>query len=178
MTAALHAELRKLATLPAIWWTAALTTAVTVLLIARDLVPTGYAQVGFLVLGALAATSETGGQGTTSLLCVPRRWRLLGARVVGLALVAVPVAAVVSVGRAGPWAVAYLVLTTLLAAAVGAVLRAAIPSVAVLLGHYVVAEPLLRADWLPGPQAEALTVLLWTGGAVVVSGCIVGLRDA
>jgi ABC-2 type transport system permease protein len=178
MRAALHAELCKLVTLPAIWWTATLTTAVTVLLIVRDVDPVGYAQVGFLVLGALATTSDTGGPGATSLLSVPRRWRLLAAKLLAVALVAVPIAGIGLVGRTGTRAAAYLVLTALLAAAVGTLLRAGTPAVAVLLGHYVVAGPVLRADWLPGPQADAVTVVLWTAGAIVAAACTVRLRDA
>lgn len=179
MTAALHAELRKLGSLPSIWWTAALTAAVTVLLtVADDVDPVGYTQIGFLLLGALATTSENGGPGATSLLCVPRRWRLLTARALALTLVAAPIAAIGPAAGAEPRVAAYLMLTALLAAGVGTLFRAAVPTVAVLLGHYAVAAPLLRADWLPGPRAGTVTVLLWTVAALVAAGCTMMLRDA
>lgn len=179
MTAAVHAELRKLASLPAIWWTVALSTAVTALLTTGHVDPVGYAQVGFLLLGALATTSEYAGQAATSLLCVPGRVQLLAAKAVSLALLTIPVATTVAlIGGSPARAGVYLVLTALFAAATGVLLRGGVATVAVLLGHYVVAGPLLGADWLPGPHAGTVTVLLWT-----VAGCLVAagtstLRDA
>jgi hypothetical protein len=185
MSDAARAEFLKLLTLPALYlavlgtWT--LTLVVDGALIAAatqdpsgagsaldgGLGTVGYAQAGFLVLGALAVTSEyQGGQIRTSLICVPRRAELLVIRGIVLALACVPVAATtviasVLLARAGPTtpaavspmaqAIGYLILTSVFASAVASLIRSTLPTIAVLLGYYFVAGPLIRAL---GPGAE------------------------
>ena len=143
----LHAELRKLLTLPALRGTALLTLAVTGLLRYASGSALGYAQAGFLVLGVLAIASEhqAGGQIRTTLLAVPNRLRLYAAKAVALAAAAVPVA--VAAAAVDPPATAYLVNTTLLAFAVATLVRRAVPGVLVTLGAFFVAGPLLRSRW-------------------------------
>lgn len=167
-----RAELLKLATLPAIALTVALTWAVTALI---ALVPEGdpdpipWARAGFLVLGVLAASSEyEGRQLRTTLLGTPRRPRLQLVKALVLALVAAPVAGV-TVLVAGTGDPGYLVLITLIAAGVATVLRHAVAAIVAVLGYYFVLGPLLRdrvddSPWLPA--LAAATALL--AGAVTV----------
>lgn len=169
-----RAELLKLATLPALALTVALTWAVTTLiaLVGQDPVP--LARAGFLVLGVLAATSEyDGGQIHTTLLCTPRRARLQLTRTLVLTLATVPVA-VVTVLIAGTGNPVYLVLTTVLAAAVGTLLRHALAAVVVVLGYYYVLGPFVRdrfddSLWLPAG---------WTVVALIAATVAVSRRDA
>ena len=174
---AVRAELRKLLTLPAVPGTALLTVGAAWLL-GRDALPA--LQAGFLVLGVLAATHEYGGQFRTTLLAVPRRLHLAAAKAVAVILVTAPAAVAVA-----PRATAYLVGTTLLAAAVGSLVRRAVPTVAVLLAGYLIAAPLLRgrypvtAPWLPDtaltdPAGGAPAAVAWTAGALL--GAAIGLR--
>ena len=172
-----RAELLKLATLPALALTVALTWAVTLLmaLVARDGPdPVPLARAGFLVLGVLAATAEyDDGQRHTTLLCTPRRARLQLTRTLVLALAAVPVAVVtVLIARTG--SPVYLVLTTVLAAAVGTLLRHALAAVVVVLGYYYVLGPFVRDRfddglWLPAG---------WAAVAVLAATVAVVRRDA
>ena len=93
----LRAELLKERTLPALWWTVALTTGAAGLVLwsAHAAAPSGHGygfqevtwtwtmvvQVGFLVAGTLVATGEhTSAQGRTTLLVTPVRWRVAVAR--------------------------------------------------------------------------------------------------
>jgi ABC-2 type transport system permease protein len=172
-----RAELLKLLTLPPLALTVALTWAVTTLmaLVARggpDPIPV--ARAGLLVLGVLAATSEyDGGQIHTTLLCTPRRARLHLTRTLVLALVTVPVA-LVTVLIAGTGDPVYLVLVTLLAAAVGTLLRHALAAVVAVLGYYYVIGPFIRdrfddSLWLPAG---------WTAVAVLAATVAVVRRDA
>lgn len=152
-----RAELLKLATLPALLLTVALTWAVTTLITLAavgDPDPVPLARAGFLVLGVLAASSEyEGGQLRTTLLGTPRRARLQLVKALVLALVAGPVA-IVTVLIAGTGNPGHLVLITLIAAGVTTVLRHALAGVVVTIGYYFVLSPLLhdRVDdslWLP-----------------------------
>ncbi|MEU8611289.1 hypothetical protein AB0C29_25220 [Actinoplanes sp. NPDC048791] len=172
-----RAELLKLATLPALALTVVLTWAVTTLiaLVAQggpDPVPV--VRAGFLVLGVLAATSEyDGGQIHTTLLCTPRRARLQVTKTLVLTLATVPIA-VVTVLLAGTGNPVYLVLTTVLAAAVGTLLRHALAAVVVVLGYYYVLGPFVRDSfddslWLPAG---------WTVAAVLAATVAVVRRDA
>jgi ABC-2 type transport system permease protein len=217
MSDAARAEFLKLLTLPALYlavlgtWT--LTLAVDAALIAAaaqspsgagsaldgGLGAVGYAQAGFLVLGALAVTSEyQGGQIRTSLICVPRRAELLLVKGIVLALTCVPIAATtviasVLLARLGPTtpaavgptaqAIGYLILTAVLASAVASLIRNALPTIAVLLGYYFVAGPLIRAlapgadhtTWGPDrPQ----TALAWTLVALTTAAIAFRHRDA
>jgi ABC-2 type transport system permease protein len=211
------AEVRKLLTLPSLRLTVVLTWAGAVLM---ALLPAaaalGYVQSGFLVLGVLAAASEyqAGGQIRTTLLAMPRRLPLQGVKVAALTVVTLPVAAAAAlvVTVLPPWAAGhpaltgpvagdaaratgYLVLTTLLAAAVGGLVRHAVPAVLVVLSCYFVAGPILRARsgglaawlpdsaaWLTGPgrlPGMGLTAAaMWTAAAVMAAALAFHRRDA
>ncbi|MFF5107511.1 ABC transporter permease [Streptosporangium sp. NPDC000509] len=185
----------------------------------------GYLQAGFIVLGVLAATSEYGGgQIRTSLTSMPRRIELQLVKALALALAAVPVAAVtvaagVVIARFAPvdvaapvdghrtaqaaaGAIAYLVLTTLIASSLATVVRRSLPAVAVLLGHYFVVGPYVRehtghAAYLPdtaghgmwlsagtetgtslGQWEGSLLVLAWTLVALAAAAVVFERRDA
>ncbi len=159
-----RAELLKLATLPAVALTAALTWAVTALIALAatgDPDPVPLARAGFLVLGVLATSSEyEGAQLRTTLLGTPRRAHLQLVKALVLALVATPVAAG-TVLIAGSGDAAQLVLLTLIAAGVTTVLRHALAGIVVVLGYYFVLSPFLRdrvddSPWLPAGWAVGL----------------------
>ncbi|MEU7587335.1 hypothetical protein AB0A95_13645 [Micromonospora sp. NPDC049230] len=209
-----RAELRKLLTLPSLRRTVLLTWAANLLLTYAHasaesrgepvgdnaaLAPLGYTQAGFLVLGVLAATSEydEGDQVRTTLLAMPRRLPLLGAKALALAALTFPVAAATAATSTLPadgaaWtpaATAYLTLTTLLAAAVGTIVRRALSAAILLLGLYFVAGPLLRAGsdasaaWLPDtaaldPSRGAAATIVWTLGALTLAALTFRRRDA
>ena len=178
---AVRAELRKLLTLPAVPGTA-LATVGAALLLGRDALPA--LQAGFLVLGVLATTHEYTGQFRSTLLAVPRRLHLAAAKAIALTMVTAPAAVTVA-----PRATAYLIGTTLLAAAVGTVIRHGVPAVAVLLAGYLIAAPLLRgwypatAPWLPDtaltdPAGGAPAAVAWTAGALLGAAIALRRRDA
>jgi len=209
-----RAELRKLVTLPSLRLTALLTWTGTLLLtfayasaesrgepLGHDaaLAPLGYTQAGFLVLGVLAAASEhqAGDQIRTTLLAMPRRLPLHAAKAVTLAAVTLPLAAVTAVTStvpAGdtartPAATAYLILTTLLAAAVASLVRRAVPAMVLLLSLYFIAGPLLRARsdtiaaYLPDtaaldPSRGTAATIIWTLSALTLAALTVHRRDA
>jgi len=211
---AARAELRKLLTLPSLRLTTLLTWSATLLLtwlyaaaegrgdpLSDDpaLAPLGYTQAGFLVLGVLAAASEhqAGDQIRTTLLAMPRRLPLQAAKFVTLAAVTLPVAAVTAATShvpAGdiarmPTTVAYLTLTTLLAAAVGGLARRAEPALVLLLALYFIADPLLRrrydavAAYLPDtavlePSEGAAATIIWTLSAVTIAALTFHRRNA
>ncbi|PRY37817.1 hypothetical protein [Umezawaea tangerina] len=208
-----HAELLKLATLPSVRLVVVATWVVTPLLdlvyartattasaVDVGLAPLGYSELGFVLLGALVAASEHDGQIRTSLTCVPNRVGLQLAKSLTLAalcLVVASVTAVLSLATArtarpdGPFApfgpgataIAHLVLTAVLAAAVATVLRAAVPALTLLLGYYVVAAPLIRGrlDLLPdtvdGRQALVVPAC-WALIAVATATAVFHRRDA
>jgi hypothetical protein len=195
----LRAETRKLLTLPSLRLTALLTWAGTGLLAyasADALVPLSYTQAGFLVLGVLATTSEhqAGDQIRTTLLAMPRRARLCAAKAGTLAAVTLPVAVVIAVtstapaGEAGraPAATGYLICTTLLGAAVGVLVRRAVPAILPLLVLYFIAGPLLRtrfAAYLPDtavldPSRGATATITWTLAALTLAFLAFRRRDA
>jgi ABC-2 type transport system permease protein len=187
------------------------------------LAPIGYVQAGFIVFGVFAATSEyVGGQIRTSLIGVPRRMELQVVKGLAVALATVPVAALTvagsvlgaqyalddtsasadvgSVTAAVTAATAYLVLTTLLAFAVGTLMRQTLSAVAVLLGYYFIIGPLIRDHmphaevlpdtagyrmWFPADGDGGLTqaqgsivVLAWTLLALVAAAVTFQRRDA
>jgi hypothetical protein len=211
---AARAELRKLLTLPSLRRTVLLTWGATGLLaygyasaaargqaVTDDaaLAPLLYTQAGFLVLGALAAASEYqgGGQIRATLLAMPRRLPLQAARMLTLAGVALPAAAVtaaISALVAGepariPAATAYLTLTTLLGSAVAVLARRAVPAVLSLFLLHFVAGPLLRSRF-PGvaallPDTAALdpstglpATIAWVAAAVAAATAAFHHRDA
>jgi ABC-2 type transport system permease protein len=208
-----RAEGRKLLTLPSLRLTALLTWIGTLMLayayaaaesrgkpLGNDagLAPLGYTQTGFLVLGVLAAASEhqAGAQIRTTLLAMPRRLPLYAAKAVTLAAVTLPLAAATAVtstvpaGDAAqtPAATAYLMLTTLLAAAVASLVRRAVPAMVLLLSLYFIAGPLLRtrsdtiAAYLPDTAAldpsRGATTIIWTLSALALAALAFHRRDA
>lgn len=177
----LHAELRKLLTLPSIRLTAVLTLACTALLASLD-APSllRYVQAGFLILGVYAAASEyqAGAQIRITLLAMPRRLLLYAAKLAALIAVTAPVAALV--GRSVP-ATVYLTLTAVLAAAVGTVVRRAEPAAVLLLTVYYVVCPLLRARFPAAacclPDTLSATAA-WACGAAAAAVLVLHRRDA
>ena len=153
---ALHAELLKVVTLPAIWWSAAVAGAAaiaTMMSVLQNVVDGrdfGFeeiapmwalaVQIGFVAAGVAAAGAEhSTAQGMTSLLVTPARGRLAAARLMvltGTGLVAASVlvgaslAACPTMSTAALWAggrtVAWLTAVLLLAAGLGAALRSVI----------------------------------------------------
>ncbi|GAB3838609.1 hypothetical protein ACFPIJ_35935 [Dactylosporangium cerinum] len=185
------AELLKLVTLPSLRLTAVLTVAAAVLLAALDLPPLEpirYTQAGFVVLGVLSAASEHqgGDQFRTTLLAMPRRLPLFTAKVLALAACCVPLAALVALPAVRPFAVVYLTLTALFAAAVGGLVRHAEAATVLLLAGYYVAGPLLPAGvaaYLPGtaaldPSRGAAATAVWTACALLVAAATFHRRDA
>ncbi|GAA2572270.1 hypothetical protein GCM10010435_53580 [Winogradskya consettensis] len=156
----LRAEILKMGTLPAAWLS--LLSLAALIAVARGDVQ--YSQAGFLVLAVVTVASEyAGGQMRTSLVAVPRRGKVLAAKVTVLGVMG-GVAGVVA-GHA--W---YLTLVTLLAAAVALLMRGGVPALTVLLGWFFVAAPLLRggARWVTyvpdaGRAAEGVRGIVVTG---------------
>ncbi|MED0673805.1 ABC transporter permease [Aneurinibacillus aneurinilyticus] len=131
----------------------------------------GYLQAGFIILGILATCSEyTGGQIRTTLTTIPWRGFQLSMKHLALAIITIPVAFIIvasgvlyalimmrdtAVGfeidtmiKTLVGATGYLTLTTLLSAAIGALLRRTTPALVILLGYYFVVSPLTR-DFQP-----------------------------
>lgn len=131
----------------------------------------GYLQAGFIILGILATCSEyTGGQIRTTLTTIPWRGFQLSMKHLALAIVTIPMAFIIAASgvlyafimirdtalvieidamiKTLAGATGYLTLTTLLSAAIGALLRRTTPALVALLGHYFIVSPLLR-DFLP-----------------------------
>ena len=153
---ALHAELLKVVTLPAMWWSAAVAGAAaiaTMMSVLQNVVDgrdfgfeeiapmwTLAVQIGFVAAGVAAAGAEhSTAQGMTSLLVTPARGQLAAARLMvltGTGLVAASVlvgaslAACPTMSTAALWAggrtVAWLTAVLLLAAGLGAALRSVI----------------------------------------------------
>ena len=153
---ALRAELVKVVTLPAMWWSAAVAGAAavsTMTSVLRDVVDgrgLGFeevapvwalaVQIGFVAAGVAAASAEhSTAQGMTSLLVTPARGRLAMARLMVLAVTGLVVASVLvgaslaacpAMSTAALWAggrtVVWLTAVLLLAAGLGAALRSVI----------------------------------------------------
>lgn len=153
---ALHAELLKVVTLPAMWWSAAVAGAAAVATVTsvlqnvvdgrvfgfEEIAPmwTLAVQIGFVAAGVTAAGAEhSTAQGMTSLLVTPARGRLVAARLMvltGTGLVAASVLVGASLeacpttSTAALWAggrtVVWLTVVLLLAAGLGAALRSVI----------------------------------------------------
>ncbi|MEV4323202.1 hypothetical protein AB0J37_13310 [Microbispora rosea] len=179
-----------------------------------------YAQAGFVILGVLTACSEyIGGQIRTTLTAMPRRALQFTAKHLALSIVVFPAAAitaasgvVLTAGVLGDTAApstsgrvvgalsgvtAYLVLTALISAAVGALVRRTLAAVVVLLGYFFIVGPLLRdhtpaakylpdtagfAMWFPvaddasavTPAQGALLLTAWTVALIVF--VVIGYR--
>ncbi|QTD39424.1 ABC transporter permease [Sporosarcina sp. Te-1] len=146
-------------------------TAGTQSILGTGLASMGYLQAGFIILGILATCSEyTGGQIRTTLTTVPWRGFQLSTKHLALAVVTIPMAFIIVASgvlysfimmrdtAAGfeldtmiktlLGATGYITLTTLLSAAIGAVLRRTTPALVALLGYYFIVSPLSR-DYLP-----------------------------
>ncbi|MEC0239869.1 ABC transporter permease [Paenibacillus dokdonensis] len=131
----------------------------------------GYLQAGFIILGILATCSEyTGGQIRTTLTTIPWRGFQLSTKYLALAMISFPVAFIIAASgvlytfmmmrdtavvieidttiKTLVGATGYLTLTTLLSAAIGALLRRTTPALVVLLGYYFIVSPLSR-NYLP-----------------------------
>lgn len=131
----------------------------------------GYLQAGFIILAILAACSEyTGGQIRTTLTTIPWRGFQLSTKHLALAIITIPAAFIIAASgvlytfirmrdsavgfeidtmiKTLVGATGYLTLTTLLSAAIGALVRQTTPALVVLLGYYFVVSPLSR-DFLP-----------------------------
>ncbi len=130
-----------------------------------------YLQAGFMILGTLATCSEyTGGQIRTTLITVPWRGLQLSMKHVALAIITIPAAFIIVLSgvlyplfimrdtvagieldmiiKSLVGATGYLTLTTLLSAAVGAIVKRTTPALVALLSYYFVLSPLSR-DLLP-----------------------------
>lgn len=182
-----------------------------------------YSQAGLMIFGILTICSEfNGGQIRTTLMAMPRRGIQIFAALFALTVVLIPAAFVVSSSGvllthilfedAGAPIVggnlvsamlgvsAYLTLTALFGAAIGVVLRRMLPALAIMLGYYFIAGPLIRdqadfakylpdmagvAMWFPQPDhASALTpvqggILLgaWTLAAIIIAATVYRKRD-
>lgn len=203
--AATRAELSKLRSLTAIWYTLAGTVALTVLLsllFVREaefttgaeatadavnvldfgVVALGWSQVGFFLLGVIAATSEyIGGQIRTTLIAVPNRvvQRLAANTALAItALAAALLTVTISIGtvlvtsgtviseldgalvaRIVFSAAGYLTCMSLLSAGLGLLIRKTIPAAAILLVYLLIVSPLLQGqNWyfLPDMASYAL----------------------
>ncbi len=131
----------------------------------------GYLQAGFIILGILAACSEyENGQITTTLTAMPWRGFQLTMKYVALAILTVPAAMIIAASgvfysfimmkdaaaaiemnkmiEALAGAAGYLTITTLISAAVGALLRRTTPALALLIGYYFIVSP-LSEHYLP-----------------------------
>jgi len=184
------AELAKLRTLPITFLTVAGTVAVGAAIagaqrradVPVDVVP--YVQAGFVLLGILPVGHEYAGrQSRTSLLAVPARGRLVGAKTaaafVAIACTAITVVAVeYALAEAGSvGAAAYLTLIGLLAFTVALIVRHLVPALVGTLCLVLILSPLLaavtkHARWLPDRAAAELyhptdSVLTATTGTLV-----------
>ncbi|GIP23059.1 ABC transporter permease [Paenibacillus sp. J22TS3] len=130
-----------------------------------------YLQAGFIILGIIATCSEyTGGQIRTTLTAIPWRGLQLSTKHLALAIITLPAAFIIAASgvlytfimmrdtavvveidsmiKTLAGATGYLTLTTLLSAAIGALIRRTTPALVVLLGYYFTVSPLTR-DSLP-----------------------------
>jgi hypothetical protein len=184
---ALHAELLKLGTLPALRWAFLATGGLTAVAVAgRAAEVTGFAQVGLVLLGVVAGTADaTGGPARTVLLAVPGRVRLALTRtaVLGSAALAGSAAGLLD----SPAAMVRLAATGLLAGAVGTVTGSAPVALTTLLGWLLIGAPLLRGGgtpWtgvLPGVASGgrgAAVLLGWAAVATTAAVLTTVLRDA
>jgi hypothetical protein len=131
----------------------------------------GYLQAGFIILGILTTCSEyTGGQIRTTLTVTPWRGFQLSAKHLALAIIAIPAAFIIVASgvlytfvmtrdtekviemdtliKTLVGATGYLTMTSLLSAAIGALIRRTTPVLVILLGYYFVVSPLAR-NYLP-----------------------------
>lgn len=189
---AYRAELSKLLSLPAMWITlgalAALAPALGAVAGARSATYTG---IGFLVLGVIAVASEHDkGQARTTATAMPRRLPHRVAATAALLTVTLPatvgsaLATHPAPGRSAlattlPATAAGLATATLLASATGLLLRHTQGAVALLVGYFTIAGPVLRArfpgaaealpDLAPASARPLLVTLIWTLAALAAA---------
>jgi len=143
----------------------------------------GYLQAGFIILGVLAACSEyTGGQIRSTLTTIPWRGFQLSMKHFALAIITVPSAFIIAASgvlytffmmrdtvvvietdtmiKTLAGATGYLTLTTLLSAAIGALLRRTAAALVVLLGYYFIVSPLSR-NFLPNYLPDTAGVYMY-----------------
>ncbi|WP_112266738.1 ABC transporter permease [Lentzea terrae] len=187
------AELRKLATLPAVHSTVAITVLATPgLALAAGFRAVEYGQLGLILVGVLTAAGEYGGkQIRTSLVCVPNRPLLLSGKVLAYLAVATPttlftgalsiVAAEVPATEL-PGTAVYLIMIGLLALAIAVLLRSVAGAVATLTTLVLVVSPLLAAatdaaEYLPDRAGASLyrpgVLSPWEGGAVMAAWLVI-----
>ena len=202
MSGLLRSELTKLTSVRSTWWCAAVYSLVVLALgwlaaavtdrapradIAVTVALTGFGigQLVLVVQGVLAGAGEfTTGMAVASFATVPRRRRLLAAKVVVLATVTALLSAVLAAGcalaaraltvvdggipltdpgvlRALGLQVAFATLVTVLAVSLGILLRSVAGAVGIVIGLVLVLPPLLGADGRPLTRAvaEALPAL-------------------
>ena len=198
--AAFRAELSKLSSLPAVWLTLAGTVALTILLsflfaseaaaavasvgiLDFGVAALGWSQIGFFLLGVIAAASEyVGGQIRTTLVAVPDRGLQRLAANSALALLSFSAALITVLAGIGTVTVAsgtrfeeldgavlarivlsaagYLACMTTLSAAIGLQMRRTIPAAAVLLVYLLIVSPLLQGqNWYFLP--DMASYVLW-----------------
>lgn len=187
------AELRKLATLPAVQGTVVVTVLATPgLAWAAGFRAVEYGQLGLVVLGILTTAGEySGSQIRTSLVCVPNRPLLLSGKVLAHLAVATPTAlltgtlsvvAAKAPGTALPGGTAYLIMIGLFALAIGVLLRSLAGTAATLTAFLFVVSPLLAtvtdaADHLPDRAGASLyrpgAHSPWQGGAIMAAWLVV-----
>ncbi|MGX1830467.1 ABC transporter permease [Paenibacillus taichungensis] len=132
----------------------------------------GYLQAGFIILGILTTCSEyTAGQIRTTLTVTPWRGFQLSAKHLALAIIAIPAAFIMVASgvlytlvmtrdtegviemntliKTLVGATGYLTITSLISAAIGALIRRTTPVLVILLGYYFVVSP-LAINYLPG----------------------------
>ncbi|WP_432947864.1 hypothetical protein ACQPXM_12125 [Kribbella sp. CA-253562] len=215
MRTVIAAELLKLRTLPAVILTVATTVVLTGLLTlalsatgdAATVQVTTYSQIGVVLVGILAATSEYDDrQIVTSLISVPDRLLLAGAKaiacalaVAGTATLTVAAAHLAVVNRlaetsfaSAAGTIVYLTVLALFSHGLGLLLRGTIPALVTVLLLAYVASPLLGrvGDYLPGqagsqlhqsnPAAGLSTAALvaWAVAALTASTSMFLRRDA
>ena len=190
---AIHAETRKLLTLPSLWLTAALTWAVTLLLRALDApgsVPS-HTMPGLLVFGVLATAHEyqSGNQIRATLLALPRRLPLAAAKLTALTACTLPLATLIALTGDDLSLVPPVLLAVLVAAALGALLRNAVAAVGTALTIYVIVGPLVRgsfpdaASWLPDTALRdhdrgLIAATIWAAAALLLAALSLRHRDA
>lgn len=169
----------------------------------------GYLQAAFIILGILAACSEyTGGQIRATLTAIPWRGLQLSMKHLALTIITVPIAFIIASSgvlytfirmrdtaagfdietmiAALLGATGYLTLTTLLSAAVGAIVRRTTPALVVLLGYYFVVSPLARnylprfRNYSPDTAGNDVTgiLVLWTLSFITAAIVLYRRRDA
>ncbi|WP_150462946.1 hypothetical protein [Nesterenkonia ebinurensis] len=198
---AVRAEISKLCSLPAIWLVLAGTLVLTIVLsiafgtnanidpdsgvniLDYGVTAVTWTQVGFFLLGVIAATSEyIGGQIRTTLVAIPDRTvqRLAATTaLIPLAFTGAIVTVLTSIAtilliagtsldnidltlavRITLSAAGYLTLMAILSSALGFLIRKAIPAAAILLVYLLIISPLLQGqDWYFLPDIASYT--LW-----------------